>query len=162
MTDPRVLRDTRDTQIAPALLDRQLARVWGTAEGFWGMLTTVDHKRVGRRYIATAFVFVAFGGALAMPMRLQLSRPEARLIGPARYNQIFTMHGATMMFLFAVPVMEAVAVFLVPLMVGTRNIAFPRLNAFSYWIYLFAGILLWAAFAMAMGPDVGWFAYVPL
>ena len=79
MTDPRVLRDTRDTQIAPALLDRQLARIWGTPEGFWGMLTTVDHKRVGRRYIATAFVFLAFGGVLAMAMRLQLSRPEAAL-----------------------------------------------------------------------------------
>ena len=72
------------------------------------------------------------------------------------------MHGANMMFLFAVPVMEAMAVYLVPLMVGTRNIAFPRLNAFSYWMYLAGGILLWAAFVLDMGPDVGWFAYVPL
>lgn len=95
-------------------------------------------------------------------MRLQLSRPEARYIGPDRYNQIFTMHGSNMMFLFAVPIMEAMAVYLVPLMVGTRNIAFPRLNAFSYWIFLFGGILLWLSFALDTAPDVGWFAYVPL
>jgi cytochrome c oxidase subunit 1 len=95
-------------------------------------------------------------------MRIQLAQPEARLLGPDRYNQIFTMHGSNMMFLFAVPVMEAMAVYLVPLMVGTRNIAFPRLNAFSYWIYLAGGLLLWIAFALDMGPDVGWFAYVPL
>jgi cytochrome c oxidase subunit I len=97
-----------------------------------------------------------------MVMRLQLSRPEAGFISPDRYNQIFTMHGANMMFLFAVPVMEAMAVYLVPLMIGTRNIAFPRLNAFSYWMYLAGGILLWVSFAMDMAPDVGWFAYVPL
>ena len=122
----------------------------------------MDHKIIGRRYIVTAFVFLALGGVLAMLMRLQLARPEARLLGPDLYNQIFTMHGSNMMFLFAVPVMEAMAVYLVPLMVGTRNIAFPRLNAFSYWIYLAGGILLWTAFALDMGPDVGWFAYVPL
>ena len=126
------------------------------------MLASVDHKRIGRRYLATAFVFLAMGGVLALLMRLHLAGPERRFIGPDRYNQIFTMHGANMMFLFAVPVMEAMAVYLVPLMIGTRNIAFPRLNAFSYWIYLAGGILLWAAFALDMGPDVGWFAYVPL
>ena len=81
-------------------------------------------------------------------MRLQLARPDSLLIGPDLYDQLFTMHGSTMMFLFAVPVMEAFAVYLVPLMVGTRNIAFPRLNAFSYWIYLAGGILLWIAFCL--------------
>ena len=85
-------------------------------------------------------------------MRLQLAQPEARFIGPDRYNQIFTMHGTTMMFLFAVPVMEAMAVYLVPLMVGTRNIAFPRLNAFSYWMYLAGGLLLWVAFVARYRP----------
>ena len=95
-------------------------------------------------------------------MRLQLARPDSLLIGPDLYNQLFTMHGSTMMFLFAVPVMEAFAVYLVPLMVGTRNIAFPRLNAFSYWIYLAGGILLWTAFAFNTGADNGWFSYVPL
>lgn len=143
-------------------LERRLARTWMTPTGVWGALTTVDHKIVGRRYIVTAFVFLALGGLLALAMRLQLAQPEARFIGPDRYNQIFTMHGSNMMFLFAVPVMEAMAVYLVPLMVGTRNIAFPRLNAFSYWIYLAGGLLLWISFALDTAPDVGWFAYVPL
>jgi cytochrome c oxidase subunit I+III len=142
--------------------DAQLATIWGTKPGLIGWLSTVDHKMIGRRYIVTAFFFLLLGGLLAIAMRLQLSRPENRLIGADLYNQIFTMHGSNMMFLFAVPVMEAVAVFIVPLMIGTRNIAFPRLNAFSYWIYLAGGILLWTAFALDMGPDVGWFAYVPL
>ncbi|WP_168879008.1 cytochrome c oxidase subunit I [Rhizobium sp. P28RR-XV] len=143
-------------------LDRRLAQTWMTPDGIWGALTTVDHKIIGRRYIATAFIFLAMGGLLALAMRLQLARPEARFIGPDRYNQIFTMHGTNMMFLFAVPVMEAMAVYLVPLMVGTRNIAFPRLNAFSYWIFLAGGLLLWVSFALDTAPDVGWFAYVPL
>jgi cytochrome c oxidase subunit I len=151
-----------DSDLNDDELRMRLAQTWGTPAGLWGFLTTVDHKIIGRRYILTAFAFLALGGILAGLMRLQLSQPEARFIGADRYNQIFTMHGANMMFLFAVPVMEAMAVYLVPLMVGTRNIAFPRLNAFSYWMFLAGGALLWIAFALDMGPDVGWFAYVPL
>jgi cytochrome c oxidase subunit 1 len=143
-------------------LKRALASTWSAPPGLWDVLSTVDHKVIGRRYIATAFVFLALGGMLSLLMRLQLAQPEARFIGPDRYNQIFTMHGSNMMFLFAVPVMQAMAVYLVPLMVGTRNIAFPRLNAFSYWIYVAGGLLLWIAFVVDTGPDVGWFAYVPL
>ncbi|WP_199200830.1 cytochrome c oxidase subunit I [Mesorhizobium sp. 113-3-3] len=143
-------------------LDRRLGATWSTPPGLWGALSTVDHKIIGRRYIVTAFVFLALGGVLSLLMRLQLAQPEARFIGPDRYNQIFTMHGSNMMFLFAVPVMQAMAIYLVPLMVGTRHIAFPRLNAFSYWMYLAGGLLLWIAFAVDTGPDVGWFAYVPL
>jgi cytochrome c oxidase subunit I+III len=162
MRNGQTARERRDTQFERPALEAALAHTWRTPPGLWGALTTVDHKIIGRRYIFTAFVFLALGGVLAALMRLQLAQPEARVVGPDRYNQIFTMHGANMMFLFAVPVMEAVAVYLVPLMVGTRNIAFPRLNAFSYWIYLAGGALLWIAFAIDMGPDVGWFAYVPL
>jgi len=162
MNRPATALDTRDIEIERTRLTSALAETWKTPPGLWGALATVDHKIIGRRYIFTAFVFLALGGVLAALMRLQLAQPEARLIGPDRYNQIFTMHGANMMFLFAVPVMEAMAVYLVPLMVGTRNISFPRLNAFSYWIYLAGGALLWTAFALDMGPDVGWFAYVPL
>jgi cytochrome c oxidase subunit I+III len=88
--------------------------------------------------------------------------PENGLIGPDLYNQLFSMHGTTMMFLFAVPVMQAMAVYLVPLMVGTRSIAFPRMNAFAFWIYLFGGLMLYVAFFLNIGPDAGWFAYVPL
>ncbi|MBY5334945.1 cytochrome c oxidase subunit I [Rhizobium leguminosarum] len=145
-----------------AEVDRQLAVAWGSRRGFWGAVACVDHKIIARRYIVTAFIFLILGGLLALAMRLQLAQPEARFISPDRYNQIFTMHGSNMMFLFAVPVMEAIGVYFVPLLVGTRNIAFPRLNAFSYWVFLFGGLLLWLSFALDTGPDVGWFAYVPL
>jgi cytochrome c oxidase subunit I len=151
-----------DVDFADEVIDLKLDQIWKTPAGFCGVLSTVDHKIIGRRYIMTAFVFLLLGGILAMAMRLQLATPEARYISPDRYNQIFTMHGTNMMFLFAVPVMEAMGVYLVPLMLGTRNIAFPRLNAFSYWMFLAGGILLWIAFALDVGPDVGWFAYVPL
>jgi cytochrome c oxidase subunit 1 len=154
--------DRRDTDFGRPALEAVLSAIWKTPAGLWGSLATVDHKIIGRRYIVTAFVFLALGGVLAVLIRMQLAQPEARLLGPDRYNQIFTMHGTNMMFLFAVPVMEAMAVYLIPLMVGTRNIAFPRLNAFSYWMFLAGGALLWIAFALDMGPDVGWFAYVPL
>jgi cytochrome c oxidase subunit I+III len=140
----------------------RLEKTWSTAPGIWGWLTTLDHKRIGLRYIVTAFAFFALAGLLALVMRLQLSRAENDLVGPDLYNQLFTMHGSTMMFLFAVPIMEAIAVYLVPLMVGTRAIAFPRLLAFSYWIYLFGGLVLWVAFFLNVGPDAGWFAYTPL
>jgi cytochrome c oxidase subunit 1 len=155
-------RGERDTDMADAELRERLTRTWATKAGLWGALTTVDHKVIGRRYIVTAFIFLFLAGILAILMRLQLARPESRLLTPEAYNQLFTMHGTTMMFLFAVPVMEAFAVYLVPLMVGTRNIAFPRLNAFSYYVYLFGGLMIWGAFALQLGPDVGWFAYAPL
>jgi cytochrome c oxidase subunit I len=151
-----------DTELDDPELAPKLAHTWRTPTGLWGALSTVDHKIIGRRYIVTAFIFLALGGALALLMRLQLAQADSQLLGPDRYNQVFTMHGANMMFLFAVPVMEAMAVYLVPLMVGTRNIAFPRLNAYSYWLYVAGGLMLWGSFALNMAPDVGWFAYVPL
>jgi cytochrome c oxidase subunit I+III len=154
--------DLRDTDLGDAELHARLVRTWRTGSGLLARLSSVDHKVIGRRYIITAFVFLCLGGISAGLMRIQLAQPEARLIGPDLYNQLFTMHGTTMMFLFAVPVMDAFAIYLVPLMVGTRNIAFPRLNAFSYWVYLFGGAFLWIAFMLKIGPDVGWFAYTPL
>src|SRR3954447_14344034 len=154
--------DIRDTGLAEGELHERLTRTWRTGSSWIERLSSVDHKVVGRRYIITAFVFLCLGGLSAVAMRLQLSTPEAKLLGPDLYNQLFTMHGTTMMFLFAVPVMEAFAVYLVPLMVGTRNIAFPRLNAFSYWVFLSGGLFLWVSFLLNIGPDVGWFAYVPL
>ena len=143
-------------------LHERLERTWATPPGLWGWLTTVDHKLVGRRYVVTGFVFFVLGGILALLMRAQLARPESGLIDADRYNQIFSMHGTTMMFLFAVPIMEAMAVYLVPLMCGTRAIAFPRLNAFSYWVYLAGGTMIWIAFLLNVGPETGWFSYVPL
>jgi cytochrome c oxidase subunit I+III len=121
-----------------------------------------DHKTIGRRYIVTAFGFFIFAGVLAALMRVQLAVPNNHFVGPDLYNQLFTVHGTMMMFLFAVPVMEALGVYLVPLMVGTRNIAFPRLNAFSYYVYLFGGLMLVVTTFLNTAPDVGWFSYVPL
>ena len=143
-------------------LHAQLEATWATGKGLWARLTTVDHKIVGRRYIVTGMVFFVLAGVLALLMRAQLATPQSGLISADRYNQIFSMHGTTMMFLFAVPIMEAMGVYLVPLMCGTRNIAFPRLNAYSYWVYLFGGIMIWIAFLLNIGPETGWFSYVPL
>ncbi|TYL89126.1 cytochrome c oxidase subunit I [Bradyrhizobium rifense] len=155
-------KELRDDVLDGLQLSTRLDRIWRTPSGLIGALTSVDHKVIGRRYILTAFVFLFLGGALALLMRVQLAGAEKHVLSADLYNQVFTMHGSTMMFLFAVPVMEAFAVYLVPLMVGTRNIAFPRLNAFSYWMFLFGGCFLWISFIFNVGPDVGWFAYVPL
>jgi cytochrome c oxidase subunit I+III len=140
----------------------ELERAWSRPRGLWGWICSTDHKDIARRFVATALGFFALGGILAFLMRLQLALPENRLIGPDLYNQLFTMHGTTMMFLFAIPVMEAMGLFLVPLMIGCRNVAFPCLAAFSYWIFLLGGIALYAFFFLNIGPDAGWFAYVPL
>jgi len=147
---------------AEARLRRQLEETWHVPAGFLGWFAVTDHRTIGRRYIATAFVFFLIGGVLAALMRIQLAVPDNHFLGPDLYNQVFTMHGTVMMFLFAVPVMEAMAVYLVPLMVGTRNIAFPRLNTFSYFVYLFGGIMVIVAMLVNSAPDAGWFAYVPL
>lgn len=156
----KVARD--GPKLTGAKLATRLDRTWRRPAGILGWLATVDHKEIGRRYIVTALLFLALGGLLSLAMRVQLARPDNNLISPERYNQLFTMHGSTMMFLFAVPVMEGVAVFIIPLMLGTRSTAFPRLNAFSYYMYLFGGLMLWVAFLLNIGPDIGWFAYTPL
>jgi cytochrome c oxidase subunit I+III len=143
-------------------LHERLDRVWSDGRGLWGWLTTTDHKSIGKRYILTAMLTFLFGGINAALMRLQLARPDSTLIGPDRYNQLFSVHGTTMMFLFAVPVMTAMGLYLVPLMVGARNVAFPRLNAFGYWTYLVGALLLIISALVNAGPDAGWFAYVPL
>lgn len=141
---------------------RTLERTWRPPPGLIGWLSTAHHQSIGKRFIVTAFGFFLLGGILALLMRLQLAQPESQFLGPDLYNQIFTVHGTTMMFLFAVPMMEGLGVYFVPLMVGTRNIAFPRLNAFSYFVYLFGGVMLYVAFLLNVGPDAGWFSYVPL
>src|SRR3712207_4074702 len=139
-----------------------MERTWAPGPGLRGWLMSTDHKSVAKRYVATAFVFFLLGGIEALVMRAQLSRPEAGLVDPELYNQLFTMHGTTMMFLFGVPVQLAVAIYLVPLMLGTRNISFPRLNAFGYWVYLIGGLLLYGGFILHTGPDGGGVNYVPL
>jgi cytochrome c oxidase subunit I+III len=141
---------------------RLLEQRWADKPGLMGWLTTVDHKRIGRRYLVTCFVFFVLAGLLAALMRLQLARPNGTLVGPDLYDQLFSLHGTAMMFLFAVPILQGMGIYLVPLMVGARNIAFSRLNAFSYWIFAFGGTMIFIAFLLNTGPEAGWFSYVPL
>src|SRR5690348_10004655 len=103
----------------------QLEVTWGRRPGLYGVLADVRHTAIATRIIVTAFVFFLLGGVEALLMRIQLARPESKLIGPDLYNQLFTVHGSTMMFLFAVPMMQGVGLYVVPLMLGTRNVAFP-------------------------------------
>jgi cytochrome c oxidase subunit 1 len=139
-----------------------LERVWRHPRGIFGWLSYTTHQAIGMRYIVTAFLMLLIGGVEILLVRLQLARPNNTFLGPDFYNQMFTTHGTTMMFLFAVPMMEGMAIYLVPLMVGTRNVAFPRLNAFGYWIYLGGCIFLYWGVFTNTAPDIGWFAYPPL
>jgi cytochrome c oxidase subunit 1 len=145
-----------------AAAHQALERTWRSPTGVFRWFRAVDHQSIGKRFIVTAFAFFLLGGILALLMRLQLAYPESRFLGPDLYNQIFSVHGTTMMFLFAVPVMQGMGIYLVPLMVGTRDIAFPRLTPFGYYIFLFGGVMLYVAFLLNIGPDAGWFSYVPL
>jgi cytochrome c oxidase subunit I+III len=136
--------------------------VWASPEGILGRLAIVSHKPVGRRYVTTSFVLFLVGGVEALLLRIQLGTPENTFLSPDVYNQIFTLHGSTMMFLFVVPFLEGIANYLLPLLVGARDLPFPRLNAFNYWTYLFGALLLYSGFLLGALPDSGWFSYVPL
>jgi cytochrome c oxidase subunit I len=126
-------------------------------------LTTVDHKRIGILYITTSLLFMLLGGILALLMRAQLATPNEHLVTKSSYNELFTMHGTTMVFLVVVPIWAGFGNFLVPLMIGARDMAFPRLNALSYWLFLFGGIILYSSwFAAGGAPRAGWTSYAPL
>lgn len=142
-------------------IGERLRAIWETRPGFWGALCSVDHKEIGIRYLLTSFLFLLAGGLEAAVIRLQLARPDAHVLSPEQYNQLFTMHGVTMIFLYALPVLSGFSNYLWPLILGSRDMAFPRLNALSYWIYVLAGIFLYASFPMGKAPDAGWFNYVP-
>jgi cytochrome c oxidase subunit I len=126
-------------------------------------LTTTDHKRIGILYIVTSLAFFGAGGVLALIMRLQLAQSGEHVVEPETYNQLFTMHGTTMVFLVVVPILAGFGNYLVPLMIGAADMAFPRLNAFSYWMFLFGGLALYSSwFASGGAPSAGWTSYVPL
>jgi len=146
---------------SPAVHER-LLKIWETAPGLFGVLGTVDHKTIGKRYLVTAFVFLLVGGLEAAIMRLQLARSDAHLLTPEQYDQLFTMHGVTMIFWYAAPVLSGFSNFLWPLLIGARDMAFPRLNAYSYWTFLASGLFLYSSVLAGQVPDGGWFAYVPL
>src|SRR6266403_2100128 len=132
-------------------------------------VSTVDHKKIGLMYIAYALIFLLIGGFEAVLMRIQLAVPNNHFVSPQVFNRLFTMHGTTMVFFMGMPILFGFGNYLVPLMIGARDMAFPRLNAFSFWISAAAGILLYYSFIGGLGltgvgtaPDVGWFAYAPL
>lgn len=141
---------------------RALTAIWGTPKGWRGTISSVNHSDIGRRFILAAFAFFAIGGVLAMLIRAQLATPDSAFVGPAIYNQLFTMHGSIMMFLFAIPMFEGLALYMLPKMLGSRDMAFPRLSAYGWWCYLFGGTILIAALAFGVAPDGGWFMYTPL
>src|SRR4051812_33561259 len=124
-------------------------------------VTTTDHKKIGIMYLVTTFVFFCLGGVEALMIRLQLGAPENTLVTPETYNQLFTMHGTTMIFLFVVPVWAGFANYFLPLMIGARDMAFPKLNALSYWLLLFGGIVFYASLFW-VPPEAGWYSYAPL
>jgi cytochrome c oxidase subunit 1 len=129
--------------------------------GWTSWFTTTDHKKIGIMYLATVMVFFVLGGVEALLMRTQLAVPNNSLLTPERYNQVLTMHGTTMIFLVIVPLWAGFANYLIPLMIGARDVAFPRLNAWSYWMYLFGGLALYMSVFFSP-PEAGWFSYVPL
>ncbi len=147
--------------LSPVARHHQMDAVWGAPRG-WRSLSSVNHTTIGLRFIATALVFFLIGGVLAMLIRAQLAASGNDFLDAHTYNQIFTMHGTVMMFLFAIPMLEGFALYLLPKILGSRDLAYPRLGAYAYWCYLFGGLILIGAMVMGVAPHQGWFMYTPL
>jgi cytochrome c oxidase subunit I+III len=139
----------------------RLLRAWTIPTG-WRYWSAVNNSEVGLWYTAMTFVFLLFGGALALLMRLQLAVPQNGFLSADRYNQVFTLHGSVMMFLFAIPIFEAIAVTFMPQMLGARDLPFPRLSAFGFWCFLLGGVFLCGSIFFDAAPRGGWFMYPPL
>ncbi|MFN7023186.1 MAG: cytochrome c oxidase subunit I [Pseudorhizobium sp.] len=146
---------------SPIALHHALEGVWGTKPGL-ARYAAVNHNVVGLRFMLTSLVFFAIGGLLAMLIRTQLASSESVFMDAEEYAQVFTMHGSIMMFLFAIPFFEGLAIYLLPKLLGTRDLAFPRLSAYGFWCYLFGGSILIAALIAGVAPNSGWFMYTPL
>lgn len=149
---------------APPITDKAagLCELWQPRPGILGWLSAVNHKNIGARYMVTGFLFFVMAGVAALLMRIQLMYPQNTFLNANQYDQLFSIHGITMMFLFAVPVMLGAGIYFVPLMIGARDVPFPKANALGYYIYLLSGIILWLSLFLGTGPDGGWFAYTPL
>ncbi|MFL5800840.1 MAG: cytochrome c oxidase subunit I [Roseiflexaceae bacterium] len=150
-----------------ATLERQVGHTPTLApskelHGWAGWLTTVDHKKIGIMYLVSAFVFFLIGGIEALLMRVQLGVPENTFLSPDVYNQMFTMHATTMIFLAIMPLNVGFGNYVVPIMIGARDMAFPRLNALSIWLFIFGGLMLYSSFIVGGAPAAGWFSYTPL
>src|SRR2546427_8179841 len=142
-------------EIVPEPKSGLLQRPPKAAPGLWGWLTTVDHKKIGLLYLGTAFAFFVIGGIEALIIRVQLGGPNGHVVDANTYNQIFTMHGTTMIFLVVMPLSAGFANYLVPLMIGARDVAFPRLNAFGYWVFLIGGLFMYSSFLFRAAPNGG-------
>jgi cytochrome c oxidase subunit I+III len=153
---------TTITEPAAQRVER-LERIWVEPRGLWGWLTTTDHKRIGLLYFFTTLAFFGAGGIEALLIRTQLAQPNEKVLSPETYDQLMTMHGVTMIFLFVIPISTgAFGNYLIPLMIGARDMAFPRMNALSYWLFLASGLFMYASVFMHAAPNAGWFDYVPL
>src|SRR5213080_4356106 len=151
-----------DTPQARARMGR-LERIWAEPDGVLGWLKTTDHKRIGLLYLFATLVFFAAGGVEALLVRTQLAGPNLHVLSPKAYDQVFTMHGVTMIFLFVIPMTTgAFGNYLIPLMIGARDMAFPRMNALSYWLFLASGLFMYYSVFTHAAPNAGWFDYVPL
>src|SRR6266480_2306609 len=147
----------------PTATVERLEQIWAERPGVLGWLTTTDHKRIGLLYLFTSLVFFAAGGAEALLIRTQLLQPDNHALSPAAFNQVMTMHGVTMIFLFVIPISTgAFGNYLLPLMIGSRDMAFPRMNALGFWIFAASGVFMYSSFALGDAPNAGWFDYVPL
>lgn len=145
-----------------ALTEERFNRTWMSRPGLLGWIAEVNNRPLGVRYMVTSLIFFAIAVVMALVMRTQLALPDNNLLSPDTYNAIFTMHGSTMLYLFAVPFVEGLGLYLIPLLIGARDVAFPRLTSFGYWMYLFGGLILFASFLFGTVPDAGWTAYTPL
>jgi len=152
----------KEEQQSAIHLHKELQPLWDAPPGPFGFLAAVNHSVIGKRFIFTSMIFFAIGGLLAMLIRAQLAGPETEFLDAATYAQVFTMHGTVMMFLFAIPLIEGFALYMLPKMLGARDLAFPRLSAFGYWCYLFGGAIIILAMLAGVAPDSGWFMYTPL
>jgi cytochrome c oxidase subunit I+III len=140
----------------------RLERAWAEPGPLITAIATVDHKKIGVRYLVTASIFFVLAGLEALTLRTQLATPNERLLSPEAYDQLFSMHGITMIFLFVTPMLSGFGNYLVPLQIGSRDMAFPRMNAFSYWVFLASGLFIYSSLLIGHAPDDGWFNYVPL
>jgi heme/copper-type cytochrome/quinol oxidase subunit 1 len=149
--------------VTSAVYEEQLERMWQPRPGVLGWVMTTDHKRIGLLYFWTTLVLFGAGGVEALTIRTQLIQPNQHVVGPGTYDELFTMHGVTMIFFFIIPMTTgAFGNYLLPLMIGARDMAFPRLNALSYWIFLGSGLFFYSSLFVGQAPNAGWFDYVPL
>ena len=158
--DPALLHRFPTSEPRPEGEVAELERIWAAPKG-WGLLTAVNNNYVGFFYVATAFLFFLLAGVLALVMRVQLALPLQGVLPQETYNQFFTMHGTVMMFLFAVPMVEAIGVMLLPQMLAARDLPFPRLSAYAFWAYFVGGLCFFASLFVGLAPDGGWFMYPP-